>query len=286
MFRVTRYVGSRFPRLKPYLLPIWKPARHASWKIRNIVTRDCPIHIAVGDKEEILLYPEGQIAELMWGLEFERKERDFVTYFLKPGMRVVNIGANIGLYTIMSAALVSPDGVVHAFEPSQATFERLNKNIELNSATNVFANKIALSDEKGSLLLKTDPKYPDADGHRFVEKQESDASPVSQYDEVVQCDTLDDHMRNVYHGDIPPVDFMIIDVEGAEWSVLKGALHCLAVSRDITLLLECTKNRQEVESLLTDLGFDFFEWDPLNKAFIPCDFMDAVVKGDVIVRRT
>lgn len=285
MFAVTRYVGSRFPRLKPILLPAWKPVRHVSWKVRNALTRNRPIRIPVGDKNEISLYPEGQIAELMWGLEFERHERDFVAHFLKPGMRVVNIGANIGLYSIMSAALVGSGGVVHAFEPSEVTFERLTRNIRLNNATNVAANRIALADEKGNLVLRVDPNDPNADGHRFVERPGLNRSTVSQYDEIVQCDTLDDHLRVAYRGKIPPVDLIIIDVEGAEWSVLRGALKTLAISKSVTVLLECTKNRIEVKSLLADIGFCFFTWDLVNKTVIPCDFTRAALTGDIVVRR-
>jgi hypothetical protein len=82
---------------------------------------------------EIKLYPQGEIAEfLFYDRNFERIELELVTAYLKPGMQVIDVDANIGLYSILSHKFVAPYGRVLAFEPSSETHRLLLNNIALN----------------------------------------------------------------------------------------------------------------------------------------------------------
>lgn len=282
MFKIAKKIGAKFPYMKSRLLPTWWRFTHICWLARNAIAAMRPISVTIASSQSILLYPEGQIAELVWSAEFERTERDFIGSYLTEGMRVVNVGANIGLYTVMASSLVGASGEVHAFEPSGPTFNRLSRNIRLNNCKNVQAHRLALSNEKGQLYLRADPANVAADGHRFVEKIDS-VGVVLPTDEVVESSTLDDYMLTASNGKgLVPIDMMIIDVEGAEFSVLKGGLQALATSPNLVLLLECTRNRREVEELLSTLGFNFFEWDADKKILQPCRFIDRVAIGDVI----
>lgn len=243
-----------------------------------------PICIPLSNSESVRLLPIGQIAELMWGLEFEKRERDFVAHNLMPGMRVVNIGANVGLYALMASKLVGKSGKVYAFEPSAETFATLKRNIELNKCTNIAAENVALSDFSGALFLRSDPLAPEADGHRYVEKIEC-AEYSANEGEVVQCKTLDSYWNEDPERSQQPIDLMIVDVEGAELSVLKGAINAMRRSQNLTLLLECTENREEVKEFLGNMGFEFFAWDSHDRQLVSCDFFQAARCGDVIVRR-
>ena len=79
-------------------------------------------------------------------------------------MNVINIGANIGYFTLLAAREVGPDGKVFAFEPFPQTVELLKKNIDSNGYKNVQVISMAVSDrkEKSFLALKSDS------GHNFV----------------------------------------------------------------------------------------------------------------------
>src|SRR6266511_1867895 len=126
------------PRLHAKLLPWWQGLQHLRWQVRNLVTFGRPIACPAGNSV-IELYPKGQIAEVLWLSDFELTERNFVTAYLRPGMQVLNVGANVGLYSILASALVGEEGRVHAFEPSEATYGLLLQNIALNRCRNINA---------------------------------------------------------------------------------------------------------------------------------------------------
>jgi len=282
MFDRVRALGRRLPALKRVFIPLWIPFTHACWLARNVFTHRRPIRIPAGD-DAILLHPEGQIAEVLWVADFEAAERNLVIRIVRPGMRVVNIGANIGLYVIITGKLVGPKGEVHAFEPSRTTYERLARNIGLNQLTNVAANNIALSDAKGRLVLRSDPNDKSLDGHRFVESLDQ-SGVVAPGDEVIPCDTLDAYFSPSGE-DLPAVDLIIMDVEGAEWAVLKGGLEILRASPKVLLVLECSENRPEVGEFLAREKFRFYAWDPGVSRLDPVDFVAAASVGTVIAYR-
>jgi FkbM family methyltransferase len=220
---------------------------------------------------------------MLWAGNFESAERDFVAAFLEPGMRVVNIGANVGLYAVMASAMVGPAGEVHAFEPSTETYARLLRNLDLNGCRNVITKRLALSNATGRVLLRADPKHPSYDGHRFVEQIDAVRDPRSS-DEIVECLRLDDYIASLSRVNWG-IDLMIIDVEGAELAVLEGAQQALT-RNDPTLLLECSRRQREVEHTLRALGFQFWAWNRGKNALEAASFRQIAMKGDVIVRRT
>lgn len=258
VFKLARYIGHRYPRIKRMLLPLWRPFKNGCWFIRNILTRNRPVEVKIDRDAAMLLYPEGQIARFMWGTEFELEERKYIASYLGPGMRVVNVGANVGLYTIMASKLVGNSGNVQAFEPSSITFNRLMRNIHLNDCSNVQAYQVAISDECGKLVLRADPRNAELDGHRFVEKIGLFENRLLATDEVVECSTLDKYLISANGGSILPIDVMIVDVEGSELSVLRGGLKTIAASPNLVLMLECARDQRLVEELLIDAGFKFF----------------------------
>ncbi len=270
--------------LKHALLPVWDPFTHVCWVSRNALTNRRPVRVPAGS-EMVLLHPEGQIAEALWVSGFEAAERKLVARVARPGMRVLNIGANIGLYTAMAAKLIGPTGEVHAFEPSTTTFVRLKRNMRLNNLTNVLLNNVALSDATGRLILRSDPKNRAMDGHRFVESMdESGAMTVG--DEVIDCDTLDMYFSRIAGGKLlPTIDLMIMDVEGAEWAVLKGATRVLKASTNLLIVLECSQNREEVGELLSKENFRFYAWNSVVSRLESVGFVPGAASGTVIAYR-
>ena len=104
------------------------------------------------------LYGDSELSHLIYCRHFEATERAFLNSFLRPGDVFVDVGANIGLFTLIAAAHVLPTGKVIAFEPTELTYMRLGENIRLNNFSDVDCRKIALSDHAGylSLIRSTD----------------------------------------------------------------------------------------------------------------------------------
>ncbi|MBX3052998.1 MAG: FkbM family methyltransferase [Caldilineaceae bacterium] len=268
------------PRLKAGLLPRYVRLLHWFWQLRNFLTGHRPIVFSAGE-HMLKLHPDGSVPEVLYTGNFEAVERDFVATCLVPGMVVVDAGANVGLYTVISSALVGANGRVYAFEPGRLTFERLQRNLYLNQCQNVIATRVALSNTNSPMVLRVDAAHPTLDGHRFVRPMDEVIHPTAT-DEIVKCQTLDDCLRQQ---GVDRIHFMKVDVEGAELALLQGAELTLKRSTDITVILECTQNRQQVQNLLDRHGFQYFKWDCDEQILKPSTFDEAVVTGNVIVRR-
>src|SRR5829696_1770168 len=162
-------------------------------------------------------------------------EDDIIKRFTpKEGDIVVDIGAHIGLYTIISSKRVGTKGKVVAIEAHPGNFEMLNSNIKLNQLTNVIPLNYAVhsketkvklylpSGESGFTKYNTImPNWINAQ-EKFVEVNANTLDYLLQFNEIRQEE----------------VNWIKIDVEGAEFEVLKGATNVLSKSKDIAILIE------------------------------------------------
>lgn len=255
-----RNIGRRFPTLRKIWSLVWGMGNDVMWYLRNIFTGNRPVEVDT-ENGAVYMVPEGHIARLMWEGWFEKDERDFVDNYLKPGMNVINIGANAGLYTLIAAKIVGPDGEVHAFEPASTSFDRLKRNVTLNDLKNIHLNQLAMSDFKGALAVRPDPANPNLDSHYFVERLEGKEQPADAI-EIIPCDTLDNYFHHTsYKRRLEKVDMIIIDVEGVEMSVFNGAQALLAASPNLVIMAECTERLDEIDWLLRSHGFSFYIWN-------------------------
>ncbi len=262
----------KYPLFFKLLFVTWSFFSDFLWEFRKLLRLN--IRILAGDRI-IRFYPEGDIPKVLWKYDFERAERDFISAFVMPGMNIVNAGANVGLYTIITSLISEPNGIVHAFEPSSQSYSRLLKNIELNGCSNVLAHRKALHDKSGRFLLSVDPLNPLCDGHRFV--QDVKNNEILSTDEIVDGLTLDEYMTN--KTDV--IHLMIIDVEGCEYAVLRGAFGTISKYRP-AIVMECTKYHSEIEILLRNFGYHFWAWNTHDKRLIPVNFRERVSVGNII----
>lgn len=163
------------------------------------------------------------------------RERQVLEHFNpKKGHTVIDVGSHLGRYTLISANKVGKEGKVIAIEADPSVFKKLNKNLELNGFTNVTSLNYAVSSTKGKINLF----FPDEGlKNTLYNTIISTRSVNSQKYIEVDADTLD---NLVYSTNINPatVNWIKIDVEGAELEVLKGAHNILTKSEDISLLIE------------------------------------------------
>jgi FkbM family methyltransferase len=150
---------------------------------------------------------------------FEQEELAFVARFVQPGMTVLDIGAHHGLYTLLASQRVGRSGRVFSFEPSPRERKALRLNVVLNLCRNVAIQGLALGSEETNADL-------------FVVKHfetgcNSLRPPISgreTYPVRVRVTTLDVWLPTK---GIDAVDFIKLDVEGAELATLKGAQQLL-----------------------------------------------------------
>ena len=142
----------------------------------------------------------------------------FMKRTIKEGDSVVDVGANIGYYTLLMSQLAGKDGSVVSIEASPATFEKLTKNIERNSCANVISRQVAVSDHKGELKLFYS-EYGDKDTGKLSTIERSGATGVTS----VPCDTFISVLTSAVP--IDRVSFIKIDIEGAEAPLLSELIE-------------------------------------------------------------
>ena len=104
----------------------------------------------IDENLEMKLFRDSVLSKLIYK-GFEVDETSFVKLLLNEGDVFVDIGANVGLFSLIASQKVGASGMVISFEPTPVTFERLQENINLNHLKNIDARRVALSDQAGSM---------------------------------------------------------------------------------------------------------------------------------------
>jgi len=182
---------------------------------------------------------------------FEPLITQFIRATVRPGDAVVDIGANIGYYTLLLAKLTGPEGTVFAFEPEPENFSLLLRNIELNGYKNVIAAQKAIGATTGQahLFLSDDNKGD----HRIYGAGSRPSIPI-------EVTTLDNYFSTFHR----PISLIKLDIQGAEPDAIKGMRSFLQKQKEVTLVTECWREGLEgggvtVEGYLTllrDVGFE------------------------------
>ena len=157
--------------------------------------------------------------------DVERAEYTFYLSYIRPGMTVLDVGANVGELTSLFSRFVTPGGSVHAFEPVDLAFERLEAVVSALGRPNVVLNRLAVSAESGSIVLNLyDEEHLSWStvAARPIRKGGADVLPVGR--EEVPSVSLDDYCAE---RSIDRIDLLKIDVEGAELDVLRGSERLL-----------------------------------------------------------
>ncbi|UPK72764.1 FkbM family methyltransferase [Chitinophaga filiformis] len=201
----------------------------------------------------------GATGNLYCGLH-EFHDMAFLLHLLRPGDLFVDVGANVGGYTVLASGHVEAETI--AIEPAPATYAKLQANIRINDmADRVHALNIALGSAAGVVNFTTSL---DTTNHVVVGEEAADTVEIS-------IDTLDNVLE-----DQSPI-LLKIDVEGFETEVLKGAKKILQQQSLKAIIIELNglserygvENRKNHEALL-GYGFLPYTYDPFKKALQKC----------------
>ncbi|MFA4831564.1 MAG: FkbM family methyltransferase [Patescibacteria group bacterium] len=153
----------------------------------------------------------------------DRKKIRVLKKIIKPGMVVVDIGANIGFYSALFSKLVGAAGKVYAFEPDEDNFRHLEKN--MRGLKNVSINKIAVSDKSGKIRLYISDVL-NIDHHTYDNGENRKSVEIDAI-------TLDDFFSN---NEI--VDFIKIDIQGYDYYAILGGKKLINRTEQLNILSE------------------------------------------------
>jgi FkbM family methyltransferase len=229
-------------------------ARHAFGRHDNIVTTKGGLTYELDLSEGI------DLAIYLFG-GFEPSTRVALAKCVRPGMTVLDIGANIGSHTLHLANLVGANGRVYAFEPTDFAYAKLVRNLSLNP---ILARRVVtqqcflMSTNAGEIPQEIWSSWPLAAGH--------DLHPVhlgaKKSTSGARARSLDSVLAD--NGD-PAVDVVKMDVDGAECAVLSGATRMMSINKP-TFIMEWTpytlqeqgRSFEEMMSFFIPLGYRFF----------------------------
>jgi FkbM family methyltransferase len=190
-----------------------------------------------------------EMGMIMASGQYEPRSVELLKRIIRPGMKCIDAGAHIGFYSCLIASLVGETGKIYAFEPMPSHFKLLLKNIKENQFHQVIrAYNLACSDVQGNLNVSKI-------SNMFVVGQVSSTEQV-----MVEAVGLDDIIEDA-------IDFVKLDVEGHEPSVIRGMMSIISKNKPILLseineywLRSCSHSSgAEYVGLLTSLGYDVFD---------------------------
>lgn len=170
--------------------------------------------------------------------EYSPDEATLFQKLLKPCDVVLEVGANIGVHTVLLSRLVGPSGQIHAFEPQRSIFQILCGNLALNNRQNVVAKQIGLGDKQETLRISPPGIDAAANFGGVTLKSEGDEAI-----DVVTVDLLG----------LTRLDLIKIDVEGMENAVLKGSAETV---RRLRPVIYVENDRAETSPSLIRTIFD------------------------------
>jgi FkbM family methyltransferase len=238
-----------------------KGLRRRMAKLRFALARSLMGHYRLRDEEHVYSFAPNSFRELWRISSVYLKETGTVELLrreLQEGDVFCDIGANIGLYSLMAAARVGSSGRVYAFEPLAANFASLVENIRLNGyADRMTAFSLALTDEAGIFPFHYISMVPGSSGsqlHEAVDMNEASFNPLVT--ELKYGTSLDELVRA---GILRRPDVVKIDVDGNEARILRG-MRSLLTGSHRPRIISVEVNAREKDTLfgfMENQGYSF-----------------------------
>lgn len=217
-----------------------------------------------------LYYPtDSESVEVVTTKDFYKSELLAIKKLIKKGDITVDIGANIGMFSVYLSLVVGDRGQVYAFEPVRDTYHRMLENLAINRCENVLPYRQAVSNKVGKSTMNI---FPEGYGawNTFGRPNFGEIKPVGK--ENVPTTTVEHFCRQ---NKISNIDFLKIDVEGYEKDVLEGAKRMLASNKIKYLSFEISeiplkgagRKGRDVFDFLKSFGYSAYEFNPETNKF-------------------
>lgn len=236
------------------------------WQIKSRLSRKDFVHnFTKNSKLLVKRGMTGATGNIYCGLhEFE--DMAFLLHFLRPGDLFMDVGANVGSYTVLASAEIGAKTI--SIEPVKSTFDYLIKNIQLNRIQDrVEALNIGLSSASGILKFT---KTLDTVNHVVANNDLNDVIDVT-------VKTLDD----ILHSARVPI-LLKIDVEGFEAEVLKGSKYTLANPSLKAIIIELNGSGKKygyddtiIHNELINADFKPYYYNPFEKSLMKLEYFGS-----------
>lgn len=193
------------------------------------------------------------------GLQPEKSEDRFFVQRIRPGEAVLDLGANVGLYSLLFAKLVGPSGSVLAFEPGPKSFKLLERNIKENGYKNIQAENSAVTDYSGAIDLFVCPTGESDNRVSGAIDYRNNWERVS-----VPCVAMDDYLAG------RKIDLVKMDIQGSEFAALRGMRDTLrnpSIKIAMEFSPELIDDKPAFFSFVREVGLSLF--DMSDKALSP-----------------
>jgi FkbM family methyltransferase len=229
------------------------------------------------NSQKIKISPnDDSVGKFIFFGDYEKETVSFIAKYLNCGDTVVDVGANIGFFTLIFSKLVRENGEVHSFEPSQREFLLLCENININKCKNVFLNQIALGNNSGfsKMNVLNEGKFGAYNSLRKITHSRVQTEKVQT--EKVRTAKFDDYLA-LFPGAIPSL--IKIDVEGFEQQVLEGMQGLLIADNSPCLIIEICEgthkdeqgSAQELIAYIENFGYHLYSPNSVGN-LIPFSF--------------
>lgn len=213
----------------------------AAWRARRIFES---LKFSTGSQDPVLCSTEygvdivlepfldkGVEASIFRTGTYERGTLSVIQNVLKPGDRFVDVGANVGLMSLVAAKTIGASGRVDSFEPLPEIRRLLKLSIEQNQFANIFLHELALGSTPSQMTIHRHPEVNRGSASLAWTNQVNDTLDI-------RLETLD---RTIFDFSSQPIAMMKIDVEGWELEVLRGGVSALAREPQPVLCIEFSR---------------------------------------------
>lgn len=195
--------------------------------VNRIILMIIPSSIRINDAIVMLNTNDPVISGALTFSVYEKTEIALMQRICKPGYVMLDIGANIGLYTAIAGCNVGPNGRVISFEPDSESYHYLKKTVAVNKLTNVTLVQAAASFKNGKALLFTSSN--NRGDHRLYGNNHADGQLE------IQTWRIDDYLEE---NNVSVIDVIKIDVQGFEAHVISGMKKTIQSSPCLIMLME------------------------------------------------
>jgi FkbM family methyltransferase len=246
--RVFLRFSAPFTKLRRF--PVIGPGLR--WASAKLFPRDALTWVQVqrGAAQGIWLHLNPRTGRDYFNGEVEPEVQSVLRKYLRPGMTVYDIGANIGFFSLLAARLVAPAGRVTAFEADPEIVARLRENVGRNQGAPISVEEKAVwSSSSPVFFARVDAEVSPDRGLGHVIDNDAERSAPSTI--RVEAVSVEEYVRKS-----AAPDFIKCDVEGAEVEVFRGAEKLLSERRPLILCeMHGDQNRQTLLKVFANLGY-------------------------------
>lgn len=266
----------RMMKSLPAGLPMWiytillspTPLRRV---VNSLLLKVIPQQVDIGGVL-VMLNPNDPVVSSALSLGiYEQYETALITELVQPGMKVLDIGANVGYYTALLARQVGPTGSVMAFEPEPGNYNILCRTVEANNFAHVHTMRGAVASATGESLLYL--SLQNQGDHRLYATKGRGSISVP----IISIDS--------YLSEESTLDFVKMDIQGSEGLALRGMRESLRRSPNVQILTEfwpeglmqAGTDPLTFLEMLSELEFRLWEVDEQRETLVPVSDFAALI---------